>query len=156
MITLVRSGRTFPVELGLLAGCLLAGVAGLFLGPFVPATTSHIGPAWLFYGLVALGGALGLGGIGMTTAFKTNHPTAALWGVNLERAAVLLVGTQWVAYALAIVGTSGLRGLPVAVLLAGMGAGCIGRAFQISGDFRKARKQIVANSTSRRSDGRTL
>lgn len=154
MITLVRSGRTFPVELGLLAGCLLAGVAGLFLGPFVPATTSHIGPAWLFYGLVTLGGVLGLGGVGMAVAFKTSRPTLALWGVNCERAAVLLVGGEWVAYALAIVGLSGLRGLPVALLLAGIGAGCIGRAWQISGDFREAR-QVVARDVARRSDGST-
>ncbi len=154
MITLVRSGRSYPVELGLLAGCLVAGVAGLFLGPFVPATTSHIGPSWLFYGLVTLGGVLGLGGIGMATVFQASQPAAALWGVNLERAAVLLVGGEWVAYALAIVGSSGLRGLPVAVLLAGLGAGCIGRASQISGDFRKAR-QVIAGGQPRRPDGST-
>lgn len=144
MITLVRSGRSYPEEVGLLAGCLVAGVAGLFLGPFVPATTSHIGPSWLFYGLVTLGGALGLGGIGMAVVFETNHPAAALWGINLERAAVLLVGGEWVAYALAITGSSGLRGLPVAVLLAGIGAGCIARALQITGDFRKARQTSAA------------
>jgi len=144
VITLVRSGRSYPIEIGLLVGCLVAGVAGLCLGPFVPPTTSHIGPSWLFYGLVALGGVLGLSGIVSATVFRVSRPVAALWGINLERAAVLLVGGEWVAYALAIVGSSGLRGLPVAVLLAGIGAGCIGRAWQITGDFRKARLQINA------------
>jgi hypothetical protein len=156
VITLVRSGRTYPTELGLLLACAFAGVAGLFLGPFVPPTASHIGPAALFYGLVTTGGVVGLAGIGMAGVFKVSRPRLALWGVNLERAAMLLVGTQWAAYALAIVGTSGLRGVPVAVLLAGIGGGCLGRAWQITGDFRKARLQIVADETSRRSDGSTL
>jgi hypothetical protein len=74
----------------------------------------------------------------------------------LERAAMVLVGTQWAAYGLAIVGVSGLRGVPVAVLLAGIGGGCLGRAWQITGDFRRARLQILADVTSRRSDGSTL
>lgn len=156
MITLVRSGRTYPTELGLLLACAIAGAAGLMLGPFVPPTTSHIGPAALFYGLVTAGGVMGLGGIGLAVAFKTAHPQLALWGVNLERAAMLLVGTQWAAYGLAIVGSTGLRGVPVAVLLAGIGGGCLGRAWQITGDFRKARMQISARNTSRRSDGSTL
>jgi hypothetical protein len=156
VITLVRSGRTYPTELGLLLACALGGIAGLFLGPFVPPTTSHIGPAALFYGLVTAGGVVGLGGIGMAMAFKVSRPLVALWGVNLERAAMLLVGTQWAAYGLAIVGSSGLRGAPVAVLLAGIGGGCLGRAWQITGDFRKARMQIVADNASRRSDGSTL
>jgi hypothetical protein len=156
VITLVRSGRTYPTELGLLLACAIGGIAGLLLGPFVPPTTSHIGPAALFYGLVTAGGVVGLGGIGMAVVFKASRPQAALWGVNLERAAMVLVGTQWSAYGLAIVGSSGLRGVPVAVLLAGIGGGCLGRALQITGDFRKARRQIVADSAPRRSDGSTL
>jgi hypothetical protein len=153
LITLVRSGRSYPVELGLLVGCLLAGVCGLFLGPFVPQATSRIGPSWLFYGLVTLGGVVGLGGICMAWALRTSRPRAALWGINLEFAAVAVVGGEWVAYALAIIGSSGVRGLPVAFLLAGIGGGCIGRARQITRDLRKARLQITARESARRSDG---
>lgn len=149
VITLVRSGRSYPVELGLLAGCLIAGVGGLFLGPFVPATTTHIGPSWLFYGLVAFGGALGLAGIAMAAVCKVSRPRVALLGVSMERAAVLLVGGEWVAYALAIIGSSGIRGMPVAALLAGIGGGCICRALQITGDFRRARTQIDADRPPR-------
>lgn len=140
MITIVRSGRSYPIEVGFLIACTIAGVLGPVFGPTVPSTAlQRVGPFWLFYLLVLVGGVLGIAGIGLSVACKRRAPRAALLGVHLERAAVLLVGMEWVAYAMAIVGTAGVRGAPVAVLLAGIGCGCLGRAWQITRDFKSAR-----------------
>lgn len=155
MITLVRSGRSYPLELAFLVACTASGVFGLSLGPFVPETATHIGPSWLFYALVLAGGAIGLSGIVLAAWFKVRATRVALWGVQLERAAMLLVGAEWIAYGLAITGVSGLRGAPVAILLAGVGCGCVGRAWQITMDLRRARDQVAATAGPRRPDRST-
>lgn len=89
-----------------------------------------LGVLWIWYGLLLVGGAVGLAGAWWPRL---------LTGLLLERASMFMLSAGCCMYVVALVGSAGVAATAAAGFIASMGAACAVRLWQIWRDVRLVR-----------------
>lgn len=133
-----------PHEILLAAMCIPIGVGGL-VSPNRPSTLADFPTAFviLWYVGSLVGGAITLIGV---------CKKAPLDGPRIERAGLRVLAGLWLAYALAVLVTSGQRGMSFVLLTVGFSIGNLLRVRQINQEIKDI-KAAIKEADDRKSGG---